>query len=84
MRYDININLLMTYKKGLNLLKPTQGFFFVDFPSAFNTIQPLMMRKVFDMNVNCGPTRVAWIHSYLTLRPQYVKLNGAISYCICH
>ena len=39
-----------------------------------------MMRKLFDMNVNSN--LVAWIHSYLTLRPQYVKLNGAISDCI--
>ncbi len=39
-----------------------------------------MMRKLFDMNVNSN--LVAWIHSYLTLRPQYVKLNGAIYDCI--
>ena len=49
--------------------------------NAFNTIQPhIMTRKLFDMNVDCN--LVAWIHSYLTLRPQYyVKLNGTISDC---
>ena len=65
----------------LDKCKTYSRVLFVDFSSAFNTIQPhLMMRKLFDMNVNSN--LVAWIHSYLTLRPQYVKLNGAISDCI--
>ena len=38
------------------------------------------MRKLFDVNVNYN--RVGWIHSYLTLRPQYVTLKGTISDCI--
>ena len=54
---------------------------FVDFSSAFNTIQPhVMIRKLLDMNVNGNIIR--WIYSYLTARPQYVKLNGVMSKCI--
>ena len=36
-----------------------------------------MMRELFDMNVISN--RVVWIHSYLTLRSQYVKLSGVMS-----
>ena len=51
------------------------------FSSAFNIIQHhFMMRKLFDMNVNSN--LVAWIQSYLTLRPQYAQLNCAISDCM--
>ena len=53
----------------------------MDFSSAFSTIHPhLTMRKLFDVNVNYN--LVGWIHSYLTLRPQYVTLKGTISDCI--
>ena len=38
-----------------------------------------MMRELFDMNVISN--RVVWIHSYLTLRSQYVKLSGVMSDC---
>ena len=50
---------------------------FVNFSSAFSTTQPhLMMRKLFDMNVNSN--LVACIHGYLTLRPQYIMLNSIV------
>ena len=45
---------------------------FVDFSSAFNTIQShIMMKKLIDMNVNSKI--VLWINEFLTNRPQYVK-----------
>ncbi|KAI3372206.1 hypothetical protein L3Q82_007056 [Scortum barcoo] len=48
---------------------------FLDFSSAFNTIQPLLLRdKLTEMGV--GSHLVAWITDYLTGRPQYVRLWG--------
>ena len=45
---------------------------FVDFSSAFNTIQPhIMMQTLMNMNVNAN--LVLWINEFLTCRPQYVK-----------
>ena len=51
---------------------------FIDFSSAFNTIQPhIMMKKLGDMKVHL--TLVLWIREFLTQRPQYVKYVGAKS-----
>ena len=49
---------------------------FVDFSSAFNTIQPhLMVNKLNDMNVN--PNLILWVLDFLTNRQQYVRVNNA-------
>jgi hypothetical protein len=49
---------------------------FLDFSSAFNTIQPhLMMSKLLKMEVN--PTLILWVYSFLTARPQQVKISIA-------
>ena len=46
---------------------------FFDFSSAFNTIQPLMLKdKLLRMGVGTG--LVTWITDYLTGRPQFVRL----------
>ncbi|KAI3353517.1 hypothetical protein L3Q82_020036, partial [Scortum barcoo] len=51
---------------------------FLDFSSAFNTIQPLLLRdKLTEMGV--GSHLVAWITDYLTGRPQYVRLGDCRS-----
>ena len=51
---------------------------FFDFSSAFNTIRPsLLAGKLAAMHVD--PNTVAWITNYLTLRPQYVRLQGCRS-----
>ena len=51
---------------------------FVDFSSAFNTIQPhILMKKLIEMNVNSNI--ILWIHSFLTERVQYVNFNGTKS-----
>lgn len=48
---------------------------FVDFSSAFNTIQPhILMHKLNMMNVNSR--LILWIHDFLTNRIQYVRLNN--------
>ena len=42
---------------------------FIDFSSAFNTIQPhIMLRKLMDKNVNLN--LILWIHKFLTGRKQ--------------
>ena len=60
------------------LCRPTTSarLLFVDFFSAFNTIQPhLMACKLRNMNVN--PTLILWVLDFLTNRSQYVKVNVA-------
>ena len=53
----------------------TARIFFLDFSSAFNTIQPpLLQDKLNRMGVD--PCLVDWIKDYLTDRPQYVKLDN--------
>ncbi|KAF7649770.1 hypothetical protein LDENG_00136660 [Lucifuga dentata] len=51
---------------------------FFDFSSAFNTIQPLLLRgKLEGAGVDCHLT--AWTIDYLTNRPQYVRLHNCVS-----
>ena len=51
---------------------------FFDFSSAFNTIQPLMLKdKLLRMGVGTG--LVTWITDYLTGRPQFVRLGDHTS-----
>ena len=46
---------------------------FVDFSSAFNTIQPhLLIPKLLQMNIN--KSTCLWILDFLTERPQFVSL----------
>ena len=50
---------------------------FIDFSSAFNTIQPhIMVEKLLSLSVN--KNLIAWIFDFLTNRTQYVKLNETI------
>ena len=51
---------------------------FIDFSSAFNTIQPhILFSKLKNMNLNNRIT--SWILEFLTNRSQYVNLNGVKS-----
>lgn len=51
---------------------------FVDFSSAFNTLQPhLMGRKLLQMDID--PHLILWVLSFLTNRPQRVRVNGHLS-----
>ena len=53
---------------------------FIDFSSAFNTIQPhLMLEKLMAKNVNSK--LIIWIHKFLTGRKQYVRFRDAFSNC---
>ncbi|KAF7644467.1 hypothetical protein LDENG_00221510 [Lucifuga dentata] len=51
---------------------------FFDFSSAFNTIQPSLLRgKLEGAGVDCHLT--AWTIDYFTNRPQYVRLHNCVS-----
>jgi hypothetical protein len=51
---------------------------FLDFSSAFNTIQPhLLMQKLMAMDVN--PLIIRWLCSFLTDRPQQVMIRSSAS-----
>jgi hypothetical protein len=51
---------------------------FVDFSSAFNTIQPhILLQKLIDLNINSNI--IAWIKSFLTHRLQFVKFKDSLS-----
>lgn len=51
---------------------------FVDFSSAFNTIQPhLLIKKLVDLDVH--PQIIKWYHSFLSNRKQWVSVNGTLS-----
>ncbi|KAF7668159.1 hypothetical protein LDENG_00027400 [Lucifuga dentata] len=51
---------------------------FIDFNSAFNTIQPfILIQKLKQLNVNSSI--VKWYHSFLTNRTQRVKVNDSLS-----
>ena len=74
------INYVLKHVDKAN--NPTNKHFckilFIDFSSAFNTIQPhIIMQKLINMNVH--PTLILWINNFLTVRPQYVKYRNAIS-----
>lgn len=51
---------------------------FVDFSSAFNTIQiHVLIDRLISMNVNANI--IMWVHSFLYQRSQYVKFKGVLS-----
>lgn len=64
--------------KHLESPKAYARLLFIDFSSAFNTIQPqLLMEKMKQLCVN--PLITKWYYSFLTDRTQCVKVNGCIS-----
>ena len=73
--------VLMFLHKVLSHLETPKSFVratFVDFSSAFNSIQPhLLINKLLKMGVSSRLT--LWILNYLRDRPQFVRLNGLCS-----
>ncbi|TWW68203.1 hypothetical protein D4764_19G0000010, partial [Takifugu flavidus] len=51
---------------------------FFDFSSAFNTIQPRLLRAKLEKMQMDAPL-VSWIEDYLTGRPQFVRLQSCVS-----
>ena len=75
---DAVLTLLHTLQEHLEKLGTKARLLFIDFSSAFNTIQPhLLMYKLMNMNVNAK--LILWIQSFLCDRLQYVNFNGTLS-----
>ena len=51
---------------------------FFDFSSAFNTIQPLLLRDKLELS-GVDHHLTSWITDYLTNRPQYVRTKDCVS-----
>ena len=72
--------IFLTHKSlsHLEMQGSTVRVMFFDFSSAFNTIQPRLLRdKLLSMQLH--PDIAAWILDYLTGRPQYVRVGGCAS-----
>ena len=68
---DATLTLLDTVSKHLDSIGKFFRILFMDFSSAFNTIQPyLLLQRLLDLQVN--PTLVLWIRAFLCDRPQRV------------
>ena len=75
---DAIIYLLQRAHSHLDQAGRTVRITFFDFSSAFNTIQPVLMReKLQAMGVDTST--VSWITDYLTGRPQFVRLGSVLS-----
>lgn len=51
-------------------------YLFVDFSSAFNTIQPHLLMQKLSSNMNGNANLILRINDFLTYRPQYVKFHN--------
>ena len=72
------LTLLQHLYEHLDRQKSYARVLFIDFSSAFNTIQPhLMVKKLLAMSVN--PALIKWLFSFLTGRTQRVRVGKAIS-----
>ena len=68
---DATLTLLDTVSKHLYSTGNFVRILFMDFSSAFNTIQPhLLIQRLLDLQVNL--TLVLWIRAFLCDRPQRV------------
>jgi len=75
---DAILYMLHRIHSHLDKGKGTVRILFLDFSSAFNTIQPPILRdKLIRMGVD--HFLVDWIRDYLTDRPQYVRLKDIMS-----
>jgi hypothetical protein len=75
---DATLILLQNIYSHLDRPSSYARLLFVDFSSAFNTIQPyLLLKKLQDMKVNTSI--IKWIDSFMLKRQQYVTVNGTRS-----
>ena len=75
---DAMLTLQHKLQEHLDKVRTFARVLFIDFSSAFNTIQPhLMVKKLLRMGVNNN--LVLWINSFLTNRKQYVRYKSEIS-----
>ena len=75
---DATLTLLNLIASHLDTSGTTVRVLFMDFSSAFNTIQPhVLIKKLLNLEVN--PDLILWIRQFLCDRPQRVRLNGSLS-----
>ena len=75
---DATLTLLHFLYKHTDTPGNVARVLYVDFSSAFNTIQPLVLiRKLINMNINCN--LILWVKSFLTGRYQYVRFKDSTS-----
>ncbi|TWW63627.1 hypothetical protein D4764_03G0006350 [Takifugu flavidus] len=75
---DAVIYLLQRAYSSLDRLNTTVRVMFFDFSSAFNTIQPRLLRAKLE-KIQMDAPLVSWIKDYLTGRPQFVRLRSCVS-----
>ena len=76
---DATSTLLNLVNKHLESGKTHARILFVDFSSAFNTIQPHLLAQKLLARFNIDPKVVGWILDFLTNRSQQVRVNGTLS-----
>ena len=75
---DATLILINEISKHLDKPKSQVRALYIDFSSAFNTMQPhILLNKLFEMDVNSNILK--WIFSFLTQRPQYTNVNNVVS-----
>ena len=75
---DAILTLLHHLYQHLEKAKTYARILYVDFSSAFNTLQPhLLTEKLLAMDVN--PMLIAWIQSFMTSRLQQVRIGSSLS-----
>lgn len=75
---DAVIYLLHQAISHLESTRRTVRVMFFDFSSAFNTMQPLVLRGKLQ-GAEVDHQLSLWIVDYLTSRPQYVRLQDCVS-----
>jgi len=74
------LNLLLKHLEGS---KTHARLLFVDFSSAFNTIQPHILAKRLIQHFDLSENLVGWILDFLINRTQRVRVNGTLSDLLC-
>ena len=75
---DATLTLIQYLQEHLDKTKTYARVLFVDFSSAFNTIQPhILMEKLMNMNINSNI--ILWLKDFLTGRLQYVRFKDSCS-----
>ena len=75
---DANLTFMNEISKHLDQRNSSTRILFIDFSSAFNTIQPhILLNKLLEMGYNSNLLK--WIFSFLTKRPQYTKIGSVLS-----
>ena len=75
---DASITLFNLISKHLETKSAYVRILFIDFSSAFNTIEPfILLKRLISMNVNTS--LILWISDFLRDRPQRVCVNSYMS-----